>query len=355
MPLETPVHRRVFIESTRPWTFRFPPADTWRDSLGQSIESFFRHLQEAGLIERLSVEAVIAAQLTVPALQEELRQRGLKVGGNKPELVRRLIDNDPEWAAALHAADDRFNRTPAGQALAEKIEAEAQHEDDELESALLALIKRGDYRQAQADYLRWCSERGENANDIAADFDDHAARLAHKLPGIVAEHAILALLIGTWDPEFVVRLTDSRAAAYERDLLQYRQAPYAAGIRIEPSHSSECTCAVKHSGCYRLEDAPDYPFGACDNYPESGCMCFWTMVFKDDRVTEWKTPSHRHPKAGGYIERPLPPLTMESLRATGEILGASEAQIQVAAQNAGLLPVIPEPGVWSKIRRFFRL
>lgn len=207
---------------------------------------------------------------------------------------------------------------------------------EKLESAVLKHIKAGEYDRAYSAYVKWCEQAEESPDDLPRAFRDQAARLLQKLPPGVAEEAVMALMLGTWDAEFVVSLTESRAAAYERDLLQYREAAYASGIRIEVSPSSECASAKLHAGCYRLEDAPDYPFGKCENDPEVGCLCFWTMVFDDERVRSWKVPLRRHPKAGGHIERPPPPLTMDNLRAVGQMLGVEEAGIVRAARNAGL-------------------
>lgn len=104
-------------------------------------------------------------------------------------------------------------------------------------------------------------------------------------------------------------LTAARGASYQRDLLSWRATTFVDGVKIEPSPSAECTYACRYAGCYRLEDAPDYPLGPCDNNPEVGCLCGWYPIFRDESVAEWKSPDRRHRLAGTCIKsspRPLP-------------------------------------------------
>lgn len=109
------------------------------------------------------------------------------------------------------------------------------------------------------------------------------------------------------------------SAAYERDLLEYRTKRYIVGIQIYESEGNKCQFSSSYAGCYRLEDAPDFPFGPCGHEPEFYCLCFWTPVFEDDGVPDWKSPAHRHPLAGGRIDaRQLVPEGRSAMRVIWE-------------------------------------
>ena len=65
-----------------------------------------------------AVTSSVACHLTVPRLKEELRARGLRVGGTKPELLERLLEpvgeEDKGRCLAAWLAVDRVVGGPAG-------------------------------------------------------------------------------------------------------------------------------------------------------------------------------------------------------------------------------------------------
>ncbi|WP_419483700.1 hypothetical protein [Dokdonella sp.] len=139
---------------------------------------------------------------------------------------------------------------------------------------------------------------------------------------------------------------------FEEDLLMCRAAPYAAGVKIVPG-AHPCQHSAMVVGSYRLEAAPAFPPPEC-TCSLGVCCCWWEIIFNDDpEPAEWKTAVRVHPAAGPRINRDLPPLTMERLRATAAVLGADEATIQAAARNAGLLPAptVSGDGLIRRLRR----
>ncbi|MDP2784383.1 MAG: hypothetical protein Q8O38_07320 [Sulfurimicrobium sp.] len=140
---------------------------------------------------------------------------------------------------------------------------------------------------------------------------------------------------GSYNPTAVEA---QHGAAYERDLMQWREMPFVVGLKIIAKDDTKCAFAKQYAGHYRLEDAPDYPFGPCEQHKpeyEGFCTCWWTSVMDDENPIEgWKIPDKRHPLAGGRIEVPPEPVTEDSIRALANILNIkSEEHIQGAISN----------------------
>jgi hypothetical protein len=113
--------------------------------------------------------------------------------------------------------------------------------------------------------------------------------------------------------------------------MSLRRTPFAAGIRIVAVEYTCCSQAKNYAGCYRLEDAPQYPFGPCDHidHIDEGdwCTCYWVFV-ADDESPEggWKVPEQRHANAGPRIlEEPKPeePMTLERMERLVNLVNSS--------------------------------
>lgn len=117
------------------------------------------------------------------------------------------------------------------------------------------------------------------------------------------------------------------------------------GIQIKPSPNLDCANAKDYVGYYKLEDAPDYPFGSCEMEApgyEFECCCWWASVLEGEEPEGgWKVPKKRHPMAGSHIEVPEEPMTEKRVRRLAEVLNAvteskiGESDIQTALVNGG--------------------
>lgn len=114
-------------------------------------------------------------------------------------------------------------------------------------------------------------------------------------------------------------MKNSFGDSYEHDLLQWRSHPECVGVRVlRVGSHARCDDDFRYEGCYRMEDAPDYPICKCAN---ESCLYYWEVIFSDETDgVIWKTPEKRHAEAGGYIEKEYPPSTPESLRDTIRVL-----------------------------------
>ncbi len=63
----------------------------WETVLGESLQTVLIRLIDDGILVRSSLAATVEFCNTVPALKRLLKERGLKVSGNKKELAERLV------------------------------------------------------------------------------------------------------------------------------------------------------------------------------------------------------------------------------------------------------------------------
>lgn len=86
----------------------------------------------------------------------------------------------------------------------------------------------------------------------------------------------------------LARRTELHRSFWQRDLAQYRELPFIAGIKIECRADYDCPAGRAAEGCYRIPDAPEWPGERCTG--EFGCICGWTTIFEDEEPpTPWKT------------------------------------------------------------------
>jgi hypothetical protein len=157
-------------------------------------------------------------------------------------------------------------------------------------------------------------------------------------------------------------LRNTHTPAYERDLLAWRKAPFIAGIKIIARDDVSCATAQRMAGCYRMEDAPDYPFDGCEMESEDECgfcLCWWECIFDDEQPEGgWKVPTKRHPLAGGRIEVPEEPITEARIRRLAEVMNTvlppegkiREEDIQTSMANSGLRK---PKGILERLRDWF--
>lgn len=348
-PLPTPAHRFFFIKATNRTTFKLLAADYWADKVGEASATYQRCIAE-GLIAPASIEQIIDLNYKKEELKPLLKERNLKLSGKKDELIARLMAADPVWCKTQTEGSQLYVRTPAGQGLADEIYDTIGREEGEMEARLLLLVHDGKYEDAFRTWAAWDEDQvfprdewqGIDSRETDTRyFLEMAQRIEKLLPPGKRERAILNFLYGrvSYEPDM---LAASHAAAYERDIMDGRKKPFIAGIRIHKTPHDDCSFAYLYEGCYRLEDAPAYPFGLCDS---ESCTCWWTSVFDDEQPEGgWRVPAKRHPLAGGRIEVPPEPPTEESIRRLAEVMNTvlppegkiREEDIQKSLINSGL-------------------
>jgi hypothetical protein len=304
--LPTQAHRLFFVMSTSRTVFELSANGYWAAKLGEPSDAVFRRCIDAGLIATAVTQQILDRGYKMEELKPLLKARGIKSSGKKAEMIDRLIVSDPDWCKSQTNSSRFYVRTPDGQRLAEEICDGIGREKGKMEMRLTLLIHDGRYEEAFRTWTVWDEDEVfprdewlgiDNRETNPNYFVEMAHRIEKLLPVGKREQAILNFLYGrvSYEPDM---LAATHAASYERDLIAWREAPFVVGIRIEgPNNGTECSFARLYEGCYRLEDAPDYPFGPCDNEP--CCVCFWSLIGDDETAgVEWKVPEHRHPMSG---------------------------------------------------------
>lgn len=350
---QSKAHRLFFAKVTSRGVFDLQYSDYWDKKLGESGMEVIRRFIAEGLIEPAPIKVAIDKKFTVEELKPHMKERGLKVSGKKDELVERIMAADPVWVQEQTKNGELHQRTREGSLLADEIYTSIGTESGEMEARLTGLIHDKKYEDAYRTWAEWDAGQVfprdelwgiDNTRNISPTFIQMARSIATKLPAGERERAILNELYGkgTHDPR---ELAARHGASYERELMELRKLPSAIGIRILPSPSPNlnCTKANDYAGCFKLEDAPDYPFGPCDNEP--CCICSWTTVWADRLPEEgWKIPQRRHPMAGPHIVVPPEPFTEKTLRVVYDMVNPKlfanaeekEKHIQIAMVNSGL-------------------
>lgn len=353
---QSKAHRLFFFEVTAPPVFTLDyQEDYWDKRLGEAGYDVLQRFIAEGLIEPVPLTRYVERGFTKEQITELLRSSGLKLSGKKAELAARLVVGDPEWARQQAQSRCIYERTAAGNEVEKTIAGEIGNENGELEAKLLLLIHDGLYEEAYWAWAAWdaeqldplCNER--NVDDVwraenSDDFVKMAQQIAAILPEGERERLLTDWLMGERDFYEHSLMTQQHGKAYERDLVQWRKAPFVAGIQIHASPTNnQCSFAKHYEGCYRLEDAPDHPFGPCDQEP--CCTCGWECIFDDEQPAGgWNVPAKRHPQAGGRIEVPDEPITEERIRRLAEVMNTvlppegkiREEDIQKSLINSGL-------------------
>lgn len=308
-------HRLFFIKVTANGVFGINPNDYWNIKLGEPCAAVIQRFIKEGLIEVAPIESVFSNIFTVDQLKLHLKELGLKVGGKKADLVARIIAADTGWVQKQIQGRNLYTLTKEGRRLSDEINDVIGRESGEMEARLTLLIHDGFYKDAFRLWAEWDADQVfprdewsglDNRKVDPSSFIQIAKSIASKLPVGDRERVILDVLKGngSYNPTAILA---RHSADYERDIMEWRESSFVAGIKIIVREDTECAFAKQYAGCYLLEDTPDYPFGPCEQHnPEIDgfCTCWWQSVMDDEKPAGgWKVPDKRHRLAGPAIKR----------------------------------------------------
>ncbi|MDP2784384.1 MAG: SAP domain-containing protein [Sulfurimicrobium sp.] len=115
------VHGLFFVKTTRSDVFDLTYSDYWDKKLGEKGTDVLLRCAREGLIETAPIDVVIDKKFTIDQLKPHLKERGLKVGGKKSEMVSRIIETDPSWAQNQNSSGSLYRRTSIGNSVASEI------------------------------------------------------------------------------------------------------------------------------------------------------------------------------------------------------------------------------------------
>lgn len=87
-------------------------SEHWASLLGESPQVTISRYIRDGVLVPISLESKVALDNNIPDLKKLLKERGLRVSGNKTELLNRLMDADEHGMAERYKADTRYECSP---------------------------------------------------------------------------------------------------------------------------------------------------------------------------------------------------------------------------------------------------
>lgn len=284
----------------------------WADLLGESPRAVNARYLKYGDLVPLSLARTVEHSCTVPKLKELLKKRGLKTGGRKGELVRRLLAADETAISRLYSTTTIVECSPETRDRVEKYLAMKQREYGQFLGEVTAALRARQFLKAshltsayESRQLRTdppnplAISAGPREATVDAQAIEQIFRLRPKLLRDLAEadweslHLVTGLnyLFGGrvsaeglpagftgvphFDPATVVRMMNF-ALKHSQDLERMRRA----GVRqakIACCNAGSCEpCLMIHGKRFALDRIPELPYEKCTC--ELGCRCLYLPV-----------------------------------------------------------------------------
>jgi|SRR5882672_2673492 len=266
--------------------------DYWTPKLGEPVTDAVSRWFEEGHYRQCQLLETLALILTVPALKTMLKERSLKVGGNKSEMLNRVMEAD---AAALQIYAQRFPiwmLTERAQVLQNEFRAEAMHEYAIARQQIESRLRMGDFCGACDEWERYDCGQVFSVTERALGFNTQAQwrqSCLEDLKRIFASGATpaaiglgISRMFGE-PPSGLEQRSLNTAVAFARDVESFRSADYVIGVQIHMSPTGNCSACNEVIGYWRKTSVPIMPHPGCRK--EGGCLCFWTAIFKDDQLS----------------------------------------------------------------------
>lgn len=289
--------------------------DYWEPALNEPPAIAIKRFIDDRMLEVLDVSSRIHLKFNVSDLKGMLKERGLKVSGNKTILVDRLLENDRHGMEKVVAESEMYKCSPAGVSVAQAYLTSQNEKRARLEDEVLNLLKERQFKKAMraiaTHELSQVFSRGLGMNwDYYGSETDvlELAAIFEKTPGIldgITEDRLSPLrlaagmvhLLGTnkispwlppdyetgirFDAETAVAMLLSHARYYRR-MFELNDKDITAFIKeVEFSCiDNNDTCAVcrKMNGRkYKINKFPELPYPKCTS--PSGCRCSVFAVF----------------------------------------------------------------------------
>jgi hypothetical protein len=260
-----------------------------------------------GALEPLPPIEKLESCFTVADLKKILSSKGLRVGGNKAELARRLLEADPTGMEKLCADRIILRRTPAADQAVSRWEAECASLFETATDNVIAALRNRRFKEAirTADAYRMekfeppvrpgvmamtikSAPRSmeERANDLAAVFTMRPKILNGLQPeqwvGLYLNYAVGELLgrtapgkclpgfagLGTMTPETATRML-SFYIGHQGQLARWRTLGIEKATILGVGGCE--ACLDLNNKTFRLDDLPELPYKDCTC--DLGCRC----------------------------------------------------------------------------------
>lgn len=289
--------------------------ENWEAVLGERPKKAINRFLKDGMIREAELHGLLSHKYRVADLKPMLRERGLKVSGRKAELIKRLIEADPESMKKAVRGLHILQVTAEGEEVAEQYLEQKKEERQRVEHFVLQALKQRNFREASQAVAAYEAKQ-VFARGVGMDWENHDAsddvamldtifsgrpKILKELDDEELSHlriaAGMSLLWGTsraksgWLPEdFSTGLHFSNATAarmlnfyayHRRDLEHYRG--YTKTVEIVTLEDSSCDACQQLTGKrYRLDKVPELPYEKCTH--KMGCRCRITPADSTDEI-----------------------------------------------------------------------
>lgn len=267
--------------------------DRWRKALGESEEQAMRRFVGAGLLTRCSLSERLDWKVRYVELKQMLKERGLKLSGNKAQLIERLCQADPKGMETTVEGVNLLRCSEAGQGLASAFVASREH----MRNATLDAMCEGALDSAVRIVCDFHDALGfpedpffptkPNLSDLRRAFSVRTAILEgvsdETLEKLRLAAGMAFLGLGTdWLPdnfETGMRFTGDTAVGMiisrvqnERNMQSWHETGLVKTIKVLCSHDDSCeACSALSNRVWQIESLPEIPYVYCTS--EQGCRC----------------------------------------------------------------------------------
>jgi hypothetical protein len=261
----------------------------WESALGESWESAIRGLVQDGMLVPYVLTpddcSGIQSVFGLAELKQMAKERGLKVGGPKEALARRLLAADFAGITAVIAGLGLLCCSPAGLLSAGGYDERRKEMLRAAETALRAenfeeAIEAKESFDREVGFPKWEFEAEFRPEDLRrvmtaspSGLQSHSARQLQELR-LAAALATLGIR-----PPSGLSAEARRGigtllsfASTQRNLDGWRHSGVVNGVRILGSNDGPCdACRKLHNHVWRLDEVPEVPNPTCTS--TTGCRC----------------------------------------------------------------------------------
>ncbi len=275
-----------------------PLSDEWDVALGEPNAVAVQRWIDEGCYRRCGLAETLALTLTVQALQEMLKERGLPTKGKKADLIDCLIAADKQAIDAFVTSHPVWLLTNDAIRLQASFRSEIAHEEAIARQYAYELLQVGDVGGACDVWQRHDEGKVFSAAKSAIGFSGSAGLAAfHRSdierffaigPKQVAEELALETLFGRGPTSPETRKLYTKAA-FVRDMLKYQKSDQIVGVEIRESPTGRCEACLDVVGRWPKSYVISIPYVRCVN--EVNCTCSWAPIFADEvNVAPWRIP-----------------------------------------------------------------
>jgi len=287
--------------------------ETWASVLGEHPSLAIQRFLKDGLLQPADTARVLNIRYRVADLKQLLRIRGLKVSGNKSELITRLLEHDKAEMDDLARQHGLLICVDDGKRIVKEFDERRRRDHDRDEQRLLMLLDKRDFRGAVKIAIEYEKRQvfpsvistGPTSAEEIFTYTEQALRdIFERAPSILAgirEDVLEQLRIGAGlqstiggnlkydhvlnDLETGHRLSAAAAvrmfifhASYLRHMRQYRESGVRRVDIMGVRDKRQCpACQAIDGKVFKLQDALELPYEKCTC--EDGCRCMIGEVF----------------------------------------------------------------------------